>query len=616
MSDRQLGGLGEAQGAGGGSRCVHCGGATEGSWLVCGWCGQPLAPSVELPAGTHLADRFSIESVLGRGGFGITYRAEDLRLHRHVAVKELFPPSATRHGTGVLVDPRDREGFEVARNRFRREAASLARFNHPGIVRVFEVLEANNTAYLVMELVDGRSLLEVLAAKGKPFAVDEVLDVVLRAGRALEDVHAAGLLHRDINPSNLMLDAAGRVVLIDFGLARSFGDDISGGVTRAVTPGYAPPEQYAGSARIGPTCDVYGLASTAYKLLTGVTPTNVFDRQAGAELPAPHLLCPDVPGLVSNAVLDGMELNADHRPATAAALLDRLGLHGQNPGQRALVAGRPDVGDDATRADATGTLGDASPYAHPVPVPAPSPIGVADVPAGFVGANLPVMPNAYVPRSIEPPPQVLDLRGGRAPFAPWHDGSPPVVGPGASWRGWVTFPLVAAIVALASAAPLIVSALVTVLLLPAAATVGDVEVHRYRQAIGAERRGWHRAAPSTVVPLLFLRNLGVALVRALPAIAIGAIGVVAERAIAGSSIRGFWRDWSIRLCGVSMALVLLIPARHGGRTFRSDPGITRWSAWAMEGRERPGTRTATIWVIAVFGLALGAWLHPELWPLS
>jgi hypothetical protein len=573
---------------------------------------------VELPAGTHVADRFRIEVVLGRGGFGITYRAEDLRLHRRVAVKELFPPSATRHGSGVLVDPRDRDGFEVARNRFRREASSLARFNHPGIVRVFEVIEANNTAYLVMELVEGRSLLEVMAARGTPFSVEEVLDVVLRAGRALEDVHAAGLLHRDINPSNLMLDAAGRIVLIDFGLARSFGDEISGGVTRAVTPGYAPPEQYAGSARIGPPADVYGLASTAYKLLTGVTPTNVFDRQAGAKLPAPHVLRPDVPGLVSNAVLDGMELNADHRPATASALLDRLGLHGQTLGPRALVASGPPVGGDATRADAGGTPRDATEHAAPL-VHAADPAGphapVVPRPAG-VPAGAPAVPLPAVARVVGPPPQVLDLRGGRAPFAPWHDGSPPVVGPGASWRGWVTVPLVAAIVALASAAPLIVSAIVAVLLLPAAATVGDVEVHRYRQSIGAERRGWHRAATSTVVPLLALRNLGVSLVRAVPAVAIGAIGVVAEHAIAGSAIRGVWRDWSIRLCGVAMALVLLIPARHGGRTFRSDSGITHWAEWAMEGRPRPGSRTATIWVVAVFGLALGAWLHPELWPLS
>ena len=193
VSDRQPGGSGDVQVPDGGAlpvevdgvaRCAHCGGATEASWLVCGWCGGPLATTVELPAGTHVADRFRIEVVLGRGGFGITYRAEDLRLHRRVAVKELFPPSATRHGSGVLVDPRDREGFEVARNRFRREAASLARFNHPGIVRVFEVLEANNTAYLVMELVEGRSLLEVLAERGKPFAVDEVSgrDAAGRAG--------------------------------------------------------------------------------------------------------------------------------------------------------------------------------------------------------------------------------------------------------------------------------------------------------------------------------------------------------------------------------------------------------------------------------------------------
>lgn len=568
------------------TRCGRCGGAIESTWLVCGWCGGQLdgapppefVPQIGLRSGTRLVDRFVIGEVLGRGGFGITYRAEDLRLHRQVAVKELFPPLANRHGTAVLVDECDRTAFETARARFRREAASLARFNHPGIVRVFEVVEANNTAYLIMELVEGRSLLEVLVGNGGPLGVDEVLDVVLRVGRALEDVHAAGLLHRDINPSNLMLDATGRVVLIDFGLARSFAGEISGGVTRAVTPGYAPPEQYAGSARIGPPTDVYGLASTAYKLLTGVTPTNVFDRQAGVELAAPHVLRPEIPGLVSNAVLDGMELNADHRPATASALLDRFGLHDRHPGPRSLVV---DVAPEPTR------------HSVPMPVPEPRPV----VAAG-------------------PPPQVLDLRSQPAPFAPWHDGSPPVVGPGPSWRGWVTFPVGAAIVALASAAPLIVATLVALVVLPIAATVGDVEVHRHRQSIGAERRGWHRAPSSTVVPLMLLRNVVMGLVRAVPTIAIGAIGVAAERAIAGSAIRGMWRNATIRLCGAAMALVLLIPARHGGRSFRSDQGITRWASWAMEGRERPGNRAMTLWVVALFGLALGAWLRPDLWPLT
>ena len=425
-----------------------------------------------------------------------------------------------------------------------------------------------------------------------------------------------------------MLDSVGRIVLIDFGLARSFGDEISGGVTRAVTPGYAPPEQYAGSARIGPPADVYGLASTAYKLLTGVTPTNVFDRQAGAELPAPHVLRPEVPGLVSNAVLDGMELNADHRPANVAALLDRLGLHGQRLGPRALIAGSRFDRDDATRADPVGAARDATAHAGP-PAPAgdlaaprvpgpPLPAGV--MVAGSAGPLGTVAPPVIArPGDLRvdgPPPQVLDLRGGRAPFAPWHDGSPPVVGPGAfvermgdrSARRRGGCPRIGG----------------------AAHRVGDRDrvapsrCRHGRRRRGAppspgDRRGTPRLASGGDVH-------GRPTARsAQPRRLVGASsaghrhrrhrggGRARHR---GSAIRGVWRDWAIRLCGVAMALVLLVPARHGGRTFRSDPGITRWATWAMEGRERPGSRTATIWVVAVFGLALGAWLHPELWPLS
>ncbi|HET8930651.1 MAG TPA: serine/threonine-protein kinase, partial [Acidimicrobiales bacterium] len=238
------------------TRCPGCEGRIEPGWAVCGWCGREIRPvsapqqplhattsaggdgdaeSVELPSGMLLLERYRIDVLLGRGGFGITYRARDTRLHRDVAIKELFPPAAVRRGQSVVVADADRSGFETARTRFQREAATLARFNHPGIVRIFEVFEANNTAYLVMELIDGSSVGELLRERGEPFGVDEVLDMVLRVGGALGAVHESGLLHRDVNPSNLMVDGSQRVVLIDFGLARRFGDDISGSVTRAVT---------------------------------------------------------------------------------------------------------------------------------------------------------------------------------------------------------------------------------------------------------------------------------------------------------------------------------------------------------------------------------------------
>lgn len=629
-----------------GMRCENCGGSIEAAWAVCGWCGIALDPtspvdgtpgkpaaapmaaaavvpdtpdSVELGPGSLLLERYRVDTTLGRGGFGITYRARDTRLHRDVAVKELFPPGAMRRGDAVVVADADRAGFEAARTRFQREAASLARFNHPGIVRIFEVFEANDTAYLVMELIEGSSVGDLLSARGEPFEVDEVLDMVLRVGGALDAVHEAGLLHRDINPSNLMVDGSRRVVLIDFGLARRFGDDISGSVTRAVTPGYAPPEQYAGSARIGPPCDVFGLAATAYKLLTGTTPTNVFDRQAGGALPAPTAVRPGISPLVSAAILDGMELDPDHRPATAQAFLDRLGLHGSTPsGQVALAESRP-RGADETVAPAAGVDAwpvDATAAGHagwpgtPPADPAPNPAAIR----GDTSGVAPIVLDA----PVQPAPAAGGPVAGRAPapFAPWHDGAPPVVGPGDGRRGWVTWPLGVALVVLASASPLVVATIIALVALPGLATLGDLEVHRHRRSIGAQQRRWHDLRSSVVGPVRYLRNLLVGVARALPALALAAIGFASDRVLADAAVQGGFRYLVIRLTGAAMALVLVVPARHGGRGFRTDLGLTVWADWALEGRRRPGTRVFVIWVVALAGAAFGAWLSPELWPLT
>lgn len=621
------------------TRCPGCEGRIEPGWAVCGWCGRGIQPmpvppprqppgaaassggdadldSVELPSGVLLLERYRIDVLLGRGGFGITYRARDTRLHRDVAIKELFPPAAVRRGSSVVVADAGRAGFETARTRFQREAATLARFNHPGIVRIFEVFEANNTAYLVMELIDGSSVGELLRERGEPFGVDEVLDMVVRVGGALGAVHDSGLLHRDINPSNLMVDGSQRVVLIDFGLARRYGDDISGSVTRAVTPGYAPPEQYAGSARSGPPCDVFGLAATAYKLLTGSTPTNVFDRQAGTALPAPAAVRPDIPALVSAAILDGMELDPDHRPASTEAFLNRLGLFGASPSSSFTLVTSPRL--DAT---AASTPERDAPVPTPGSVPAsgrPRPIAAA-APAGTVVGSVPppvpapIAPIAAAPGPVGAPAPVV---GGNSSFAPWHDGSPPVIGPGDRRRGWVTWPAAIALVALSSASPLVMSVIVALVVLPVLATQGDLAVHRHRRRIGAQRRKWHDARPVVVGPVRFVRNVALSAARALPAMALAAIGVATERVFLEAAFDPIYRDLVIRSTGAAMALVLLVPARHGGRGFRTDLGITTIASWVMEGRRRPGSRTFVLWVLAVAAAAFGAWLSPELWPLT
>lgn len=316
--------------------CPQCGHEVGDAWLVCAWCGQQLAAAAELEEGARLADgRYQILRVIGRGGFGITYDAGDRRLERRVAVKELFPESAVRHGSMVLTPPAGRPGFKAARERFLREARVLARFTHPGIVRVFEVFEEHGTAYLVMELLEGRTLIDMLRQHGRPFGEADVLDVAGRVAAALRPVHAAGVLHRDVNPSNVMMTHHGRIVVIDFGLARDYDQDHTAGMTRVVTPGYAPLEQYRGEGRFGPPTDVYGLAATLYRLATGKVPVSALERSGGQPLPAPHRLNEAISKAVSDALLDALELEPAHRPQDLDAFLSRLGVARLPEGPRA-----------------------------------------------------------------------------------------------------------------------------------------------------------------------------------------------------------------------------------------------------------------------------------------
>ncbi len=315
-----------------------------------------------------------------------------------------------RHGSLVLTPPQGRAGFRAARDRFLREARVLARFTHPGIVRVYEVFEEHGTAYLVMELLDGRTLIDLLQARGRPFPEDEVLDVAARGAAALRPIHAAGVLHRDINPSNVMLTHHGRIVLIDFGLARDFSPDQTVGMTRVVTPGYAPLEQYRGEARFGPSTDVYGLAATCYRLATGKVPVSALERDGGAILPSPRSINPAISKPVSDALLDGLELEPSHRPQDLDAFLARLGIRRLPDTPRSILL------DAAPPPTPRRPAADPS---QPVVAPAPVPQGA------LAAAALPAPP---VPRGGDP----LVVSGasprppGYEPTARRSDGHPPI----------------------------------------------------------------------------------------------------------------------------------------------------------------------------------------------
>lgn len=301
--------------------CPYCGQSVAPDDLTCSACGSPLGGFV-LPQDALLADgKLRLERVLGQGGFGITYAAVSVALGIPVAVKEFFPEGSTRRGT-QLVPPTTLlgQGFTETMNRFLEEAQLLARFQHPGVVRVYDAFSENNTAYLVMEKLDGETLGARLSRVGT-LPSGEIESLALELLDALAAVHDAGLLHRDLKPDNLFLRPDGHAVLIDFGSARGFSGSKTVQHTRLVTPGYAAPEQYASSARFGPYTDLYGLAATLFHTATGQMPPSATDRFIGAPLPA----LPTSLGAGLRAAIErGLTLSVAERPQTVAAFVGMI----------------------------------------------------------------------------------------------------------------------------------------------------------------------------------------------------------------------------------------------------------------------------------------------------
>lgn len=275
---------------------------------------------VALPAGAKIG-RYEVLAVLGQGGFGITYRARDVQLDREVALKEFLPTSLAVRQHGSTVSPRSTrvaDDFARGRDRFVAEGRTLATLHRaPGIVRVFDFLEQNGTAYIVMELLEGETLDRRLGRKGRlePHEAGWILWTLLDG---LEQVHNAGFLHRDIKPSNIMLDEQGHPTLIDFGAARAAMAGQTATMTAIFSPGYAAAEQMSAAGQ-GPWTDIYGLAATLYHAITGKAPPSAVDRaledlcEPIAQLAGPGFS----PGLLAG--LDaGLAVRASERPQSIA----------------------------------------------------------------------------------------------------------------------------------------------------------------------------------------------------------------------------------------------------------------------------------------------------------
>ena len=234
-----------------------------------------------LPPGFRLGS-YHVVRVLGVGGFGVTYLCEHASLGHRVAVKEYLPNEfAVREG--VTVHPKsaaDREDYEWGLARFVNEARTLTRFRHPNLVRVSDYLEANNTAYIVMDYEDGEPL-DVLLKRHGTLTEAQLRRVLLPVADGLRQVHKAGFLHRDIKPSNIFVRRSDESpVLLDFGSARQALGRKSRSMTAITSSGYSPPEQYESQGAQGPWTDIYALSALCYRAITGKTPMEAPRRQS------------------------------------------------------------------------------------------------------------------------------------------------------------------------------------------------------------------------------------------------------------------------------------------------------------------------------------------------
>ena len=315
-------------------RCLSCmrefdiENITKGESKICPFCGydndaQP-AELYHLKPGTILKDRYILGLVIGFGGFGITYKAWDKSLDMVVAIKEYYPAGIVQRVPGdsdVSIYATDRKKeYYAGMTRFLSEAKNMSSFSDvPNIVHVNNYFEENNTAYIVMEHLEGKTLKKVLKEKGT-LTDEEIIDIMIPVMDALQGIHKKGIIHRDVSPENIYICNDGNIKLIDFGAARF--SDTENEMTRSVIlkAGYAPVEQYMAKSKQGPYTDIYALGATMYTCLTGEAPDESVSRETKDTLKSPEELNGNIPRYISEAVTKAMAINPELRFQNVARL--------------------------------------------------------------------------------------------------------------------------------------------------------------------------------------------------------------------------------------------------------------------------------------------------------
>lgn len=313
-------------------RCYRCMKEYSGESDTCPHCGYVTTAvkttAYQLAPGTLLANRYWIGIVLGKGGFGITYKAYDTKLDIIVAIKEYYPVGLVKRDENSMemqCKSQNKEvEFRLGLHRFLEEARNLAKFSkHPNIVDVFHFFKEHGTGYIVMEYLDGVSMKYFLKVNEGKMSVLYAKEIVLAVAGALETLHEAGILHRDVSPDNIFLCSDGKIKLIDFGASRlSDRDDSCQEVI--VKPGYAPPEQYSKDAAQGAWTDLYALGATCYCAITGCIPPEAPERMKEDLLVRPCDWDENIPVYMDHIIRKAMALKPRERFASAKEMAEAI----------------------------------------------------------------------------------------------------------------------------------------------------------------------------------------------------------------------------------------------------------------------------------------------------
>lgn len=305
--------------------CIGCMRELPQAGAVCPYCHHQNGmegtkePYHHLKPYSILAGKYLVGKVLGEGGFGITYIGLDLNLEMKVAIKEFYPNGfVTREGTvtSMVTDyaGANMQAVQKWKEGFIREARTLAKCsNLSGIVGVKDFFQENNTAYIIMEYLEGETLKEHLNKKGGKLPVQEILALMRPVISSLASMHEQGLIHRDISPDNIMMLPGGSVKLLDLGAARDYAGEGEKSLSVMLKPGYAPEEQYRTKGKQGPWSDVYALCATIYKCITGITPPESMERMREDDLKRPSSMNIAIDFRTEEALLKGMEVYAEKR---------------------------------------------------------------------------------------------------------------------------------------------------------------------------------------------------------------------------------------------------------------------------------------------------------------